>query len=113
MPWGNGLIRESSIKKIPLIYSLNKGYVKDRISETGWKDYFTYVPDIVPNMYFNSRTKVNYPILTFGINSNSKDCHLFFQTLSLMPLKMIIDDYLLDIHRSFNFAFDKLMKKNK
>lgn len=109
--WGNGLIKESFKKNVPLIYSLNQECVQDRLSDTIWKDYITYAPNIIGNSFYNSRKKETYPILSFGINSNCKDCYTFFETLSLLPIKTIIDDYLLDIYNSFKFSFESLLRK--
>jgi len=110
--WGDGLIRHSFNSNIPLTYSLNKNFIKDRLEETIWKDYITYAPNIATNSYYYSRNRTNYPVLTFGINSNFSECNLFFETLSLLPFKEIIDDFLMDIHDSFGFSFESLIRKN-
>lgn len=111
VPWGKGLIKESFEKKALLIYSLNKEHIVDRLHETIWTDYITYVPDIPNNTYYHSKTKTEYPVITFGINSNSLDCYAVFESLSLLPINDVIDDFLLDIHDSFNFSFESLRKK--
>lgn len=111
VPWGNGLIKQSFKTNTPLIYSLNKDSVTDRMDETSWKDYITYAPNIATNSYYHSRYKTNYPVLTFGINCSFAECGLFFEVLSLLPIKEIIDDFLMDIHDSFEFSFESLIRK--
>ena len=111
VPWKNGLIEKSFNKKVPLIYSLNKKQVDDRINETNWKDYFTYSPNMATNIFYNKKQKKNYPIISFGINCDFPSCYAILEVLSLMPFQSIIDDFLLDIHNSFNFSFESLIKK--
>ena len=111
VPWENGLIEKSFSKKVPLIYSLNKDYIKkDRMEETNWLDYFSYAPDIATNSYYFGRSKKAYPAISFGINCNYLNSYLVFETMSLLPFKSIIDDFLLNIHDSFKFSFESFVK---
>lgn len=111
VPWGNGLIEKSYNKKVPLIYSLNKDNVTDRLQETNWKDYITYVPNVASNEFYHSKSRKSYPVITFGINCDFDDCYLFFETLSLLSTKTVIDDFLLNIHNSFRFSFESLLRR--
>lgn len=106
--WGHGLIKVSFERNEPMIYSFNDEYITDRISETDWKEYLTYAPNMSPNQYY-SRNKITYPIFTFGINSSCKKSTITFEVLSFLSLKPIIDDFLQNIHESFNFSFEKLI----
>lgn len=111
--WGKGLIKHSFVTKSPFIYSLNSEFIDDRIEDTDWNDYITYSPNVPTNSYYDARKKDNYPAVTFGINCKCLGCYRFFETMSLLPLKSVIDDFLLNIHNSFNFSFETLIKKNK
>ena len=110
--WGDGLIKKSFQKKIPLIFSLNQECITDRMNDTVWIDYLTYAPNIASNSYYCKNTKETCPAITFGINSNCKDSYTFFETLSLLPIQAVVDEFLLDIYSSFKFSFESLIRKN-
>lgn len=110
VPWGKGLIEKSFSKKVPLIYSLNKDHIEDRMQETTWEDYLTYVPEIATNSYYKSRSKKAYPAISFGINCNYIQSYNVFETMSLLPFKSLVDDFLMSIQDSFKFSFASLVK---
>lgn len=110
VPWKSGLIEKSYSVSAPLIYSLNKEHINDRLDDTNWKDYYTYSPNYTSNSYYDSRSGINYPAITFGINCDFDSCYSVLETLSLLPFQKIIDDFLMDIQNSFNFSFYSLIK---
>lgn len=109
--WGEGLIKSSFEREAPLFYTINKNFITEkRLTETEWTDYFTYSPTIHCNSYNMQKERKIIPSITFGISSNCDDCHLFFETLSLIPMKNLIDDFLIDINTSFKFSFESLVR---
>lgn len=109
--WGEGLIQPSFEAEEPLFFSINKNnIIEKRLEKTDWTDYFTYAPNIACNSYIIPRVKENIPAITFGISSNCDDCHLLFEILSLIPIKSLIDDFLIDISDSFKFSFESLVR---
>lgn len=109
--WGDGLIKSSFDREEPLFFSINEKSISEkRLDKTEWTDYFTYSPSIHCNSYSVQKEKTVIPSITFGISSNCDDCHLFFEILSIIPMKNLIDDFLIDICNSFKFSFGSLVR---
>ena len=100
MEWGQLIEKAFEIEK-SLIYSVNKVYTSEKISDR-WDDFITIIPTMECNRINIGRSKIKYrPYITFGITGRLEKFTDMLYILDFLNINNIIGDIISNFMECF------------